>query len=178
MRKMPGKRVPRMERVAERKMRNHPRQARSEHRRRPEKIALMCFFSSYFSLCNTANNYNIKLNRTSQLWGQSTRENLPKTCILSPDGVEMNIKKKLEKRDLDELRVFGRWVRLGDFPQILQNWDKIQPRIVLQGLSSATFWKDRRCFLIRLNTEQRQTLWREEPKRAMPRQVRGWNIQS
>ena len=39
MRKMPGKRVPRKERVAERKMRNHPRQARTEHRRRPEKIA-------------------------------------------------------------------------------------------------------------------------------------------
>ena len=47
MRKMPGKRVPRMEILAERKMRNHPREARTEQRRRPEQIALLCFFHSF-----------------------------------------------------------------------------------------------------------------------------------
>ena len=37
MRKIPGKRAPRTEREAARKMRNHPRQARTEQRRRPRR---------------------------------------------------------------------------------------------------------------------------------------------
>ena len=135
-------------------MRNHPRQARTEQRRRPEQIALLCFFHIFHFATQVTT-------KTSNSTEQASWEG-----------------NQLEKRDLGELRVFGRWVHWGGYPRILQNWDKIQPMIVLRGLSSATFWKDRRCILIRLNTKQRQTLWREEPKRAMPRQVREWNIQS